>query len=372
MVEIFLAGGGENHHPKKAAGVTASGGDQGLRNQRRASPSHSTLWSDTRAALGRIHAFSTFGAEGRGINRSDTIQGRLLDAMAPTDLCRGLVPLIVRAFRPPQNFFRRRKRDGSGALCDDGLEFGVFLGWAVRKQLQLPSGRPRRDVGARVTAVDIFRRLYKYESGCDGNEGSGANGKGHLSTSTTGGGKFHRWITPESTVSTTQSDASSDSRQASSNPTDDASSADAFDRSYNISTRSTTFITEDADLSLSYAAVGGSASAETLSSLGTWGVSTEAGGSVTSSLGNTSGVSDVHPEANEMSTLSIVSGGNGLGRAPRVDSCPYPCGLNLRILAEMQRANPHVRFPGLAEAARMFADELARLAEGSGGAAADG
>lgn len=347
-------------------------------------PAAKPPWRDLADALNRI---SVLDAE-QGLHR------RLIDEISPTLLVKGLVPLIVGMFRPPPNVFRRCKlhhgSDGIGGssggagtggdsgntCCCGSSDVGIFLGSAVRDLLASDNRREantknidddrQRHVGfssvSDVSGVATIARdghiripipetapgaeTRRRDAGCSCARGTEVSSLPSQLGFDSAGGK----------------DAASDALELSEAPASDISSSSVSSGGYS----TTTFLDEDASV---------------LSSITSHSARTTHLHPPTSIGGQPlrSGRADTNGDMRRKSVLELpaehdFSAGQEATAAAEVVSvnnyaskcsvCRFPNrgGLDLAVFTEMLRANAHIEYFGLARDARMFADELNRLA----------
>lgn len=327
-------------------------------------------WSHLAAALDNV----------RVLDAEQGVHGRLVEGMRPT-LFQPLLQLIARTFQPPPGICRVfENRNDSGhigkAWRNIHRELGSYLGLAVRNLLTSKSGSS----GSTVVA----NPGYRHRNGeIIGDDASGADGVQTFGASAQSAGQSldaQRRCDPSRSLSNATPVGDSDQASAATTrptclagvarPTGGQGEEAAGDSSSVVSGggySTGTFIAEDSSRSSDLSAQGTSATTlhtyeERVDQASSSSVDTNYGVNEDSSGEWSAGLD---PLARERDT---AAGGEDIFNcSSRSKHCrfPYPRGSDLAVLADMQRANDHTEFPGLGQDARMLADALGRLAEGS-------
>lgn len=303
----------------------------------------------------------------RMLSTDQGMHGRIADAMPPK-MSQALVHIIAGNFRPPPEIFLwgiqyYGKGDGD-TVSHSQLEFRSFLGLTVRDLLCSRMSGKGRDV-RRVNA-------YKNSINTSGNMGKnnlllttataqcspGSHGLGEAF----GGPRFltdDKELAQKDAVLIVPQEGRSNAEGSVMGQNEDAK-GDSYPVFYYGGYSFNKFTSEDSSLSTQ---TGSHASEKNVCRL-----AKDAGqlGAVNIRSGNSTGEDNLGFKV-ELDYPSLDKRLIVVDPSSRSDYYRLPCpgDVDASLLAEMQRTNDHLEFPGLARDARIFADELLHLAEGT-------
>lgn len=320
------------------------------------------------------------------------LHGRLCDTLSPV-VCKILVHIIAEVFEPPPCTRHRRRQRSSedeevGYTIPSPFDFGSFLGSTVRDVLALrpcstqskPVGGTTRggeghisqncDLSAASRPEDDMRELARGDNWLHSYQG-GNRRRDRGAYRLPAGRLAHDSLIE---IGDRKDDGTSTKGHTSATPNTGAMMVGAVDSVSSEGRYSTnTFMSEDGPV-LSRPTVGvvHTVRRQCDEGEGVDGIGSGERDVSDDETDRSSGVRNISPGGVE--TIPGTKGRaawrgdqgesvrDGHPRGRRTTS-PFPCDVDFSVLAEMQRANPHVVFPGLARDARIFADALIRLAE---------